>query len=111
MDNANPTVLNVADLPTRRGKGGLGSKKTAGSEIQQLMQIKSHYMMQDIDLSDPESAPESDEEAAVEPIDEQEIYGKFVLLQFFLLLLTRAFQTSSLPFQILNTLSLLGHLP
>lgn len=76
MDNANPTVLNVADLPTRRGKGGLGSKKTAGSEIQQLMQFKSHYMMQDIDLSDPESALESDEETAVEPIDEQEIYGK-----------------------------------
>jgi hypothetical protein len=83
MDNANPTVLNVADLPTRRGKGGPGSKKTAGSEIQQLMQIQSHYMMQDLYLSDLESAPESDEDIAVEPIDEQEIYGKS-MLQIFL---------------------------
>ncbi len=79
MDNANPIVLNVADLPTRRGKGGPGSKKTAGSEIQQLMQAKSHYIMQDPDLSDPELELGSDEDTAVEPIDEQEIYGKSML--------------------------------
>jgi hypothetical protein len=74
-DNANPTVLNVTDLPTRRGRDGVNKKKAPGSEIQELLQMKSRYMINDSDLSDPESELESDEDATVEPIDEQEIYG------------------------------------
>jgi hypothetical protein len=75
MDNANPTVLNATDLPTRRGRDGASKKKVAGSEIQELLETKSRYIIQDSDLSDPESEFESDEDATVEPIDEQEIYG------------------------------------
>jgi hypothetical protein len=75
MDNANPTVLNLNDLPTRRGKEGASKQKVPGSEIQELLEMKSRYMIQDSDLSDPESGLESDEDAAIDPIDEQEIYG------------------------------------
>ena len=78
MDNANPTVLNATDLPTRRGRDGT-NKKVAGSEIQELLEMKSRYLLQDSDLSDPESELESDEDVTVEPIDEQEIYGMLLL--------------------------------
>jgi len=74
MDNANPTVLNATDLPTRRGKDGTGKKNAPGSEIQELLEMKSRCIIQDSDLSDPESELESDEDVTVEPIDEQEIY-------------------------------------
>jgi hypothetical protein len=79
MDNANPTVLNATDLPTRRGRDGTSKKKVAGSEIQELLEMKSRYIIQDSDLSDPESELESDEDVTVEPIDEQEIYGMLLL--------------------------------
>jgi hypothetical protein len=83
MDNANPTVLNATDLPTRRGRDGASKKKVAGSEIQELLEMKSRYTIQDSDLSDPESELESDEDVTVEPIDEQEIYGMlFLALSF-----------------------------
>jgi hypothetical protein len=75
MDNANPTVLSATDLPTRRGRNGASSTKEPGSEIQELMEMKSHYLINMSDLSDPESGLDSDEDGAVEPIDEQEIYG------------------------------------
>jgi hypothetical protein len=70
MDNANPTVLNAADLPTRLGKGG-ASKDPPGWEIQQLMQ-KARWAVDDPDLSEPESESRSED---ADPIDEQEIYG------------------------------------
>jgi hypothetical protein len=79
MDNANPTVLNATDLPTRRGRDGASKKRAAGSEIQELLEMKSRYIIQDSDLSDPESELESDEDLTAEPIDEQEIYGMFLL--------------------------------
>jgi hypothetical protein len=79
MDNANPTVLNATDLPTRRGGDGTSKKKVAGSEIQELLEMKSRLIIQDSDLSDPESELESDEDVTVEPIDEQEIYGMLLL--------------------------------
>jgi hypothetical protein len=82
MDNANPTVLNATDLPTRRGRAGASKKTVAGSEIQELLMMKSHYIIRDSGLSDPESELESDDDATVEPIDEQEIYGMFLLTLF-----------------------------
>jgi hypothetical protein len=84
MDNANPTVLNATDLPTRRGREGATQKKVAGSEIQELLEMKSRYIFQDSDLSDPGSEVESDEDVTAEPIDEQEIYGMFLPAPLFL---------------------------
>lgn len=76
MDNANPTVLNVTNLPTRRGVGAAGSQKCPGSEIKELMDMKP-VLNYESELSDPESASESDDDETIEPIDEQEIYGKY----------------------------------
>lgn len=76
MDNANPTVLNATDLPTRRGRDGVSKGKAPGSEILELMVMKSRYTIQDSNLSDLDSDLESDDDVAVEPIDEQEIYGR-----------------------------------
>jgi hypothetical protein len=90
MDNANPTVLNLTDLPTRRGKNGGCKKKAPGSEIQELLEMKSRYVIQDFELSDPESLLESDDDATVDPIDEQEIYGMTLVALLSMLILIEA---------------------
>lgn len=74
MDNANPTVLNASELPTRRGKSQVASKSKA-DEITELLKPRLNPAMQMYQDSE-ESASDSEEEAEEEPIDEQEIYGK-----------------------------------
>ncbi|KAI0839138.1 FAM96B protein [Hypoxylon sp. FL0890] len=72
-DNANPTILNVTELPTRQRKKGRRVQKTAESKLNRILR-KPQY------LSDPfynvswSDDTESDDELTAEPIDEQEVY-------------------------------------
>lgn len=72
MDNANPTIVNVSDLPTRRRRSPGRSSKADDGSIFALLDLKStlldHYDESESDL-------DSEEDLSVEPIDEQEIYG------------------------------------
>lgn len=78
LDNANPTILNAAQLPTRRNKAG-ASFKGPESLYEEIVTRKPSYMFP------PYSAPDawtfddedsSDGQLTEEPIDEQEIYGE-----------------------------------
>lgn len=75
MDNANPTVLNASELPTRRGKSHDAPAKQESDSIMSLMQPTTNPAMQ-IYLDDEESLSGSDnDDGEEEPIDEQEIFG------------------------------------
>ncbi|KAI1103447.1 hypothetical protein F4804DRAFT_310138 [Jackrogersella minutella] len=72
-DNANPTILNTSQLPTRQRKKGRRVQRNAESKIIDIMR-KPQYLsdsLYDISWSDD---TESDDEFAAEPIDEQEVY-------------------------------------
>lgn len=78
-DNANPTILNTSQLPTRQRKKGRRVQKGSRSGINDIMR-KPQYLSDpfyDISWSDD---TESDDEFTAEPIDEQEVYGKVFLL-------------------------------
>jgi hypothetical protein len=79
VQNANPTILNASDLPSRRRETQVKIRKDGGSGLFDSLQPT---------LSDPYSlfAPqyqavggtsesETDEDDSEEEIDEQEIYG------------------------------------
>ncbi|KAI5927267.1 FAM96B protein [Camillea tinctor] len=72
-DNANPTILNVSELPTRRDRRKKASRKASESKLDAIMR-KPQYLSTpfcDIPWSDD---TESDDDFTVEPIDEQEVY-------------------------------------
>ncbi|KAF3057052.1 hypothetical protein GL218_05999 [Daldinia childiae] len=72
-DNANPTILNTSQLPTRQRKKGRKVQRNDVAKISNIMR-KPQY------LSDPfyniswSDDTESDDEFTAEPIDEQEVY-------------------------------------
>ena len=73
--NANPTIRNASDLPSRRRQGNRQSSKTPSGLFATTVPSSAY-------LPDPFLPPslDSDESSgdddSVEPIDEQEIYGK-----------------------------------
>ncbi|OTB19092.1 hypothetical protein K445DRAFT_53445 [Daldinia sp. EC12] len=72
-DNANPTILNTSQLPTRQRKKGRRVQKDDAAKISKIMR-KPQYLSDpfyDISWSDD---TESDDEFTAEPIDEQEVY-------------------------------------
>lgn len=69
LDNANPTVLSAADLPTRQKRAVL--RQGPDSKYSDVIFERPTYLSQAFGLG--EAFP-SDESAA-DPIDEQEIYG------------------------------------
>ena len=75
--NANPAIRNASDLPTRRGRtSSQGDKKnTLGLFASSIPSLT--YLSDPFEPAAASSDSESDEDNAVEPIDEQEIYGKF----------------------------------
>lgn len=83
MDNANPTVLNASELPTRRGKSQAAVKQTTDS-IMSLMQPATNPALQ-IYLDGEEPISGSDDDYEEEPIDEQEIFGMHSLDSAFIL--------------------------
>jgi hypothetical protein len=73
LDNATPTIVNLA--PTRRrGRDDTPKNEPTGilAMLESLDNEKKTFMQ--FDLEDYLSDPESD--VALEPIDEQEIYGE-----------------------------------
>ena len=69
LDNANPTVLSAADLPTRQKRALL--RQGPDSKYTNLILERPAYLSQAFGLG--EALP-SDESSA-DPIDEQEIFG------------------------------------
>ena len=69
--NANPTIRNASDLPTRRGR--TSSQVTKKKKSLFASSIPSSTYLSDPFASSSDSDSEDDD--AVEPIDEQEIYG------------------------------------
>ncbi|KAI1174292.1 FAM96B protein [Nemania sp. FL0916] len=68
-DNANPTILNVSELPTRQGK------KKRGSAARKLGVKRPEYLRAPFAaVSWPSDESEGDDRFTVEPIDELEIY-------------------------------------
>lgn len=72
-DNANPTILNPSDLPSRRRESSVKKREGAGVGLfDDLIPAYSY-------LNDPFDAPQSSDDSddgSVEDIDEQEIYGE-----------------------------------
>ncbi|KFZ16492.1 hypothetical protein V502_05072 [Pseudogymnoascus sp. VKM F-4520 (FW-2644)] len=71
IENANPTIINVDELPTRRGKPQSLPKEDQ-SILSLLAPIPNPALQIYLDGEEPLS--EDEEELAEEPIDEQEIY-------------------------------------
>lgn len=76
-DNANPTILNPSDLPSRRSEGKVKSRNDGGTGL--FDGLIPHYSYLSDPFDEPLSASDSDDEGAVEGIDEQEIYGMLTL--------------------------------
>ena len=72
-DNANPTILNPSDLPSRRRESNTGKHEDGRTGLFDDLIPRYNY------LSDPfdDSMSTSDSENDVENIDEQEIYGAY----------------------------------
>lgn len=70
--NANPTILNASDLPTRRQ---VQRKKVTSPLTSGLVPAYAQdpFASHKVEFSDSD---ESEDDSVVEPIDEQEIYGE-----------------------------------
>jgi hypothetical protein len=71
-DNANPTILNPSDLPSRRRESSAHKRDDGASGLFDDLIPRYSYLSDPFD--DPVSASDSDDDVA-ENIDEQEIYG------------------------------------
>jgi hypothetical protein len=76
LDNANPTILDASELQSQRQrrKGRDASAKEEG--IREILMAKPSYALDPFYLSEY-SDTDSDDDSTLEPIDEQEIYGRF----------------------------------
>lgn len=74
MDNENPTIVEVADLPTRKRERR--TKKTGPRKADDVAGLDADLLWDDL-LEDDEVHADGD--ATGEPIDEQEIYGTHIL--------------------------------
>jgi hypothetical protein len=83
-DNANPTILSASELPSRRRKRTWRDGSSDGKGIRDVLMAKPSFSMDPFYLSDFSDTDSDD--STIEPIDEQEIYGKLFQLM-----------TSSLP--------------
>ncbi|PQE22991.1 putative FAM96B protein [Rutstroemia sp. NJR-2017a WRK4] len=72
IQNANPTILSVSEIPRRRERRKVRDFSTKKQGIQSILMAKPSYAMDPFYMSDFSDA-ESDD-STVEPIDEQEIY-------------------------------------
>ena len=76
IQNANPTIRNVSDLPTRRRRTSSPSskKRTLGLFANSIPSPA--YLSDPFDTTRSASGSDSDDDDTLEPIDEQEIYGE-----------------------------------
>lgn len=68
LDNANPTILNVSQLPSRRRKGP-AARHGPDSKCDTIVYPKHHWPYGSSSSSD------EDEDYGEEPVDAQDIYG------------------------------------
>ncbi|MCJ1377558.1 hypothetical protein MMC17_000653 [Xylographa soralifera] len=73
IQNSNPTVRNVADLPTRRGRTSSPTTNIHSLGLFADTIPSSSYLLDPFEPAPTSSGSDSDDDA-VEPIDEQEIY-------------------------------------
>lgn len=74
LDNANPTILNISELPSHghRRRQNEGSANKDG--IRDLLMSKPSYSLDPFYMSD--FSDTDSEDSSVEPIDVHEIYGQ-----------------------------------
>lgn len=72
-DNANPTILNPSDLPTRHQPTSTFQRADGGTGLFDRLTPSSVFFSDPLDSSVASSDSESDDQ--VEAIDEQEIFG------------------------------------
>lgn len=70
LENANPTILNVSQLPSRRRKGP-AARHGPDSKCDNIVFPKHHWPYGSTSSSDEEEGDYGEE-----PMDEQDIYGK-----------------------------------
>jgi len=81
--NANPAIRNASDLPSRRRQASPHSSSKTSLGLFSSTVPPSAYAPDPFTLSTSSASENSDDDDAVEPIDEQEIYGRSPLfLQF-----------------------------
>lgn len=77
--NANPTIRNVSDLPSRRRQGSSQpSSKTPKGLFASIIPPSAYLPDPFSPLTSSDSELSDEEEGGVEPIDEQEVYGKII---------------------------------
>lgn len=72
-DNANPTILNASDLPSRRRESTVKRRDHGGTGL--FDDLVPHYDPLSDPFADTSSSSDSDYDDAIDGIDEQEIYG------------------------------------
>jgi hypothetical protein len=73
-DNANPTILNASDLPSRRREAPVRRRDDGGTGLFDDLIPPYNYLNDAFDQT--LSSSDSDDDA-VEHIDEQEVYGQY----------------------------------
>ena len=74
LDNANPTIISVSELPSHRRRQKSKQDGNKGG-IEELLMAKPSYAMDPFYMSDFSDTDSDD--STIEPIDEQEIYGEY----------------------------------
>lgn len=72
MENANPTILNPSDLPSRLKESSVKKRADGGTGIFDDLVPVHNYLNDPFDLASSSSGSDTED---VEDIDEQEIYG------------------------------------
>jgi hypothetical protein len=74
LDNANPTILSVSELPSHRQRRRQKEDSSNKHGIHDLLMGKPSYALDPFYMSDFSDTDSDD--SSVEPIDVHEIYGK-----------------------------------
>ena len=82
--NANPTIRNASDLPSRRRKHSSGSSTKTYLVLFSSTVPASAYAPDPFAHAGFPDSDSSEDDDTVEPIDEQEIYGEFATSQYLL---------------------------
>lgn len=78
--NSNPTIRNASDLPSRRRQGHTESSSKTPRGLFASTVPPSAYLPDPFSPSSSSDSDLSDEDDDIEPIDEQEIYGKATII-------------------------------
>lgn len=75
-DNANPTILNASDLPSRRRDSTSKLPQSGGTGLFDNLMPRYGALSDPFDAPGTASGSDDSDDDATEAIDEQEIYGK-----------------------------------